>query len=294
MRVLERVEHFLRQQVAREDFRDQDIDPPVEFCANGEFRRRLGVDRDAIRIAVLGDDLLGHVGDHRLHLARHHFLRPGTRRHQGQQAAACADIEDARFGSGDADRGLYGGLERIVARRVVHHRDVPERHRSRAEPSNLMAQVQIVWLQRERPAEMPDRFKVAPGIRQDHGKIADRDRIVGVNRASALERGDRLGGAAEPVQRQSLFMQRHGMFGLDREKLVPGDKGIFGARQAPEKARKQRQHFRRAISLRQHCTIMRFGAFEIPLFVQRHCFVERRACLGQVVKGVLVGHVDCP
>ena len=60
MRVLEGIDDMLGEQVAREDFGDQNVRALVEMLTDPELVGGCGMDSDRIGITVVGDDLARH------------------------------------------------------------------------------------------------------------------------------------------------------------------------------------------------------------------------------------------
>lgn len=128
MRVRKRVQHALGEQVARDQFRDQDVGALREIVPDRELAGWL-VDHPYLLLEmVCRDDSLGGLRNDRHLFTAVDIRGAGARRHHRQQAAAGSDIEDAGLPAFLVKRNPDRPLERIVSRGIVQHPRVPERN----------------------------------------------------------------------------------------------------------------------------------------------------------------------
>ncbi len=134
--------------------------------------------------------------DQRHGLAGGDAPRAGARRHHGEQAGAGADVEHVAALGDAAQRAVVG----VVARRVMHHREVPLRHHLAAGEIEIVARLDEAGIDRQRPPIGLDRVLDAPVGLVQRAEVVEGMGVVGLERDRALERGARAGEIAHGVE----------------------------------------------------------------------------------------------
>jgi hypothetical protein len=169
----------------------------------------------------------------------------------------------------------------------AHHGDVPEGHLFRVQTAQLVADMDILWLKRESPAEFGDGFMLAARVGEHHGPVVGGHGVVAIRAAGALHIMDGLVLEPESVEDQCFLVECHCMCRVENEKLVPLFAGLLISATLGQESGENGEYVRDPVATGDDGAIAWLGGDDIACRLQVHGLVQqssRRGDFGRVVR----------
>ncbi len=138
-----------------------------------------------------------------------------------------------------------------------------------------MLDMDIAWLERERPLEFDQRLALAAGVGEHDGEIIGGDGVFRIGAAGLLHAVDRIFGAAQTREEQAFLMMGNSMIGHDGEQGVPLRDGTGQVAALGHDAGENGEDAFNAIAPINHHPVAVFGGSKVSGTLEFHGFMQQ-------------------